>query len=329
VADAFRRIAAGETTRAVVERLAKLPDDERGGFRVTRRTLQDALRNPIYAALRPRLPDGTMQEHGPRASELAPVRWPAIVDCTTWEQVQRRLDSRRESKARGNFLLTGLLYCPVCGGRMHGETLPAGVASPRYRCGGDDRSTCHQTANRDAVDKLVLEEVGVLIEATTSSDARMQRALRRAWAALDQPNDSHARARAMRRLEQQATTARARVTKATEMFVDGAIDRAAYDALLDKARTDLNSAEAELATLRIDTPSVLTLPTLDEALRLAGSWSAALGHSDLTAQRDVLALIVQRITPRRVKRGIYQVDIAWTPLGQTLRSTMGQSEQAA
>jgi recombinase len=54
VAEAFARVAAGESTRSVADQLAGLPDDARGGYAVTRRTVQDALRNPVYAGFRTR-----------------------------------------------------------------------------------------------------------------------------------------------------------------------------------------------------------------------------------------------------------------------------------
>jgi len=54
--------------------------------------------------------------------------WPALIDMTTFEQVQlRRIASKNMAHRRGpamgsEYLLTGLFVCGVCGGRMTGSS---------------------------------------------------------------------------------------------------------------------------------------------------------------------------------------------------------------
>lgn len=126
VAEAFASVAAGESTRSVADRLAALPDDARGGYAVTRRTVQDALRNPVDARYRTRQRPrkGAPLQRLSAANVMAQprTRWPAIVDAEIWHAVQNRLDRRKVSKASGRYLLTGLLRCPACAGPMHGES---------------------------------------------------------------------------------------------------------------------------------------------------------------------------------------------------------------
>ncbi len=62
-----------------------------------------------------------------------------------------------------------------------------------------------------------------------------------------------------------------------------------------------------------------SLPPLDTVLAQVGGWSAALDGSGVQARRDVLALIVDTVTPERMIRGRYQARITWTLLGEALR----------
>jgi len=59
---------------------------------------------------------------------------PALVDRKTWQRVQPKLTERRERTSshkkanKGAYLLSGLVYCGHCGGKMTGMT--------RKRCKG-------------------------------------------------------------------------------------------------------------------------------------------------------------------------------------------------
>ena len=43
-------------------------------------------------------------------------------------------------------------------------------------------------------------------------------------------------------------------------------------------------------------------------------------EGDVAAQREVLAVLMERVVPMRTGRGTYDVEIAWTPLGAGLRT---------
>jgi DNA invertase Pin-like site-specific DNA recombinase len=319
VAETFERVAAGESTRAVADSLAGLSDADRGGFRVTRRTVQDSLRNPVYCGRQTR-----QRGEGGRGVRVdlddRPVtRWQPIVSDETWLAVQDRLDTRRTSKARGNYLLAGILRCPRCGGRMHGESIPSGKGgSPsfRYRCGGDDRSACHVTANRAAIERAVLDEVSAVVEAL-AHEQRVQDALQRAWRSRQQAAAPDMTTRT-RLLEGRIERARRRVGRATELLVDGAIDKAAYDDLVAKARRELDTAEEQLELFRTTQPLRSKLPPLEHVLKAAGGWSGILSGSNILAQRDVLHALVERIVPSREGRGVYRAEVIWTQLGRML-----------
>jgi hypothetical protein len=82
-AEAFRRVAAGESAHAANRRVRSLPESIRGGRAFPLGPFWRMLHRIVYIA-RPEIGD---------ADPLArPVgRWPAIVDDATWLRVQQRL----------------------------------------------------------------------------------------------------------------------------------------------------------------------------------------------------------------------------------------------
>jgi hypothetical protein len=103
--------------------------------------------------------------------------------------------------------------------------------------------------------------------------------------------------------------------------VDGTIDKQAYDDLRDKALKDFENAEKELAETRQERhPARAKLPSLEQVLGAVGNWTTVLQGAEVEPQRDVLALLVERVVPIRERHGVYRVEIRWTPLGDALRT---------
>lgn len=309
----FERIAAGETSRSVMRWARALPADIRGGRAMSRRTLLYMLRAPVYA--------GLVAVNGPQG------RWEPLVQDVIWRQVQDRMDGHRNvpRQASGRYLLTGLLRCPLCGGRMRGGDVTIGrpgqrIKVARYRCfsRADGTGDCTETAQANYVDALVLGEVGALLERVTT-DPTLQVALRKQWDATQMP--LAADTKHVKQLEASVARGRQRIVGATEKFVDGDIDKSAYDALCAKTQASMKAAEDELARLRNTSQSHTPLPPFDQVLNELGGWSAALQGADLMAKRELLAGLIQAIVPGRVGRGKYTVDITWTPLGEALRAS--------
>lgn len=119
-------------------------------------------------------------------------------------------------------------------------------------------------------------------------------------------------------LQRDIEQARTRLLKATVMFTDKDIDKAGYEFVRDKAQSDLQAATEHLEQLEQTTP-VLTLPPLETVLAAANGWEAALGIGQTAAQREVLALLVERVEPVRIAQGKYSSSITWTPLSAALR----------
>jgi len=93
--------------------------------------------------------------------------WPALISQDLFDQVQaRRLDSRRRhrqttgSSVRSGYLLTGLMYCSVCGGRLTGQTTISGKGyrTRYYVCGSHHRGGKEACPKRYTVPAKVVEE---------------------------------------------------------------------------------------------------------------------------------------------------------------------------
>jgi len=55
------------------------------------------------------------------------------------------------------------------------------------------------------------------------------------------------------------------------------------------------------------------------------SWQGALADASIPVQRGVLRPLIERITPVRIARGEYRVDITWTAIG----AAIGEISEAA
>jgi hypothetical protein len=119
------------------------------------------------------------------------------------------------------------------------------------------------------------------------------------------------------KLVRERKRAQERLSKAAILFVDGALDRAGYDLARDSAQADFEAAQAEIDRIQPAAPTV-ALPLLDDVLRQLGGWSLVLKGGDIAAKRDVLGMLIERVTPVRVGYGKYDVQIEWTALGNAL-----------
>ena len=315
VREVFERIARGERVLPTVRWIGSLPADVRGGRQGNHRTVQLMLRRPVYV--------GRLEPDGPQG------KWEPIVDEETWRAVQERLDAHQRvpRQGSGNYLLTGFAWCPECGSRMQGDRLPGRKAAvTRYRCCGGRRGgtarSCTVTADAKSIDALVLDRVGGVLNAVAGS-VRLQAALEREWSKLTAPAadpDDVTR----RRLERQVAKSRERVNAATRKFVDGDISKEAYDGLIAEEQRAIGAAEAELKRLNDLAAQTkrTTLPAWSEVRRVVGDCSTALQSGDMQRQRDVLALLVSHVVPRRNGRMNYAASIDWTPLGKALEGAV-------
>jgi DNA invertase Pin-like site-specific DNA recombinase len=327
--EAFQRIADGASIRQVAVWAASLPKYARGNRQFSVRSMVRTLTSPTVL--------------GRVAVEAPSAHWPALIDGTLWDSVQARLWRHRviPVQASGKALLTGFARCERCGSRMYSWSYwnrqrPKRGYDERnrlraYACEGKNMpGACRRVAQpADDIDALVRAEVVALLEAFTERDTQGPAALARAWAALQAPPDSQAKDAQRAQLERTAAQARQRLLRATEMYVDGKLARDAYEPLCEKARAELETATAALQCLEPPAHSSPELPPLAAVLADLGGWAPTLAAADVPTQRDVLVQLVQAVTPVRVRRGHYRVEITWTPLGDALRALVRPGAVAA
>jgi DNA invertase Pin-like site-specific DNA recombinase len=80
VAEAFRKVAAGQTERSVARWVANLHDGARGGRRLTWSSVRAVMRRPGYA--------GRPANGAEDVLDRMPAKWPSLVADDVWQRVQ-------------------------------------------------------------------------------------------------------------------------------------------------------------------------------------------------------------------------------------------------
>ena len=329
VQELFARAAAGESTHSLSAWVAALPAEARGRRTLVRSSVNRALRNPLYVARYDRgeadTPEAILEQ--PRG------RWPALVKDDVWRAVQRRLEShqRLPRQASGEYLLTGFIYCPHCGGaRMNAhfgkQQKETWARQSRYRCvsylAGAGKVRCTYAADMPQTDADVLRQVSAVVDVIARlahTDERVVAAARKTWARLQAPKAQGGTPQA--KLQRDIAQLRKRLAAVRERLYDESITREEYDADAAAYREQLQAKEAELARVapEVKWADSTSLPDFDEALASAETVGTALASLDVRSQREALVALIERVEPVRVGYGKYEARIQWTPLGDALR----------
>jgi site-specific DNA recombinase len=138
--EAVARILAGDSVRSIVNDWNERGIKTTKGNHWERFTFRNMITSPSIAGLRehrPVLDDGRRTKRGQGA--MYPAQWAPIVPREDWEAVVRILTdpARKHSRGRGvSYLLTGMIYCGVCGGRMYARpdySRQVSVENPEHR----------------------------------------------------------------------------------------------------------------------------------------------------------------------------------------------------
>jgi site-specific DNA recombinase len=319
VRELFQRVAEGQSVRMATRWVRSLPPHLLRGKVLAMSAVARLLRSPTYIARDPKVTGDVLS---------APLmRWPALVDDALWLRAQMFIDdhTNHRHQASRRYLLTGFLKCPKCGGPTSGHKTPHRPQT-RYSCAQErSRGTlpCNWGAQTRTIDAAVLNLTSRVLDRFAGSDRDFRTAIERSWRALDQPDEVGVqRDQRIARLKQQADRARERLANAATLFVDGQIDREGYELVRDRSHTEIAAADEELVRLErvVRKPS---LPALAEVLSQIGEWESLLKQADIALQREVLAVLVQRVTPIRISYGHYGVQVVWTPTGAALAELAG------
>lgn len=309
IKEAFQRLAAGASATSVHRWLANLPEEERAGRVMQRRSVFLMFKAPVYMA--------RFEPDGPEG------QWPAIVDEETWRQAQHVFDGHKapggKRAARGRYLLSGFLKCPTCGRAMVGTSVGTSTRHQlRYRCKAlEYGAACGQTASTETVDEQVLTRVGELVDWLV--DPAKRAGLIAAWNERRQakvlPNEERER----RQLEHERDRERTRLMQAIDKWNDGRMPDADYYAYRATVEQRLKVNEERLAALQAAAPSETELPALDLLLPPAPSWLEILRTTgDVEARRRVLSVFVSSVVARRTGWGRYDVTLSLTAIGEWL-----------
>jgi DNA invertase Pin-like site-specific DNA recombinase len=340
----WRRYAGGESVEGVLKWTAGLSGVARGERVLKGSAVRTLLRSPVYVGRLggPHDLAACMATGEPCAVLAAPrARWVALVDDATWMAVheQFRLMQRLPSQASGEYLLTGLVRCHVCGWRMRGNpgnrararrdgVTEAGrtrryVCSSRYEGGYAERARpCYASVLARKIEEPVLLTITELLERARdpSLDAQMEveheRQRREASSA-----DVAGRIAAV---EAQRSRAVRALSGASRKFALDEMTRLAYDITAADLQREIEACEATLVELRgtARRPGVLPLAALMAGLV---GWADALVVSDdgdtpqrLRARRALLATLLESVRPVRVGTGRYEVGVDLTATGRRL-----------
>jgi DNA invertase Pin-like site-specific DNA recombinase len=195
VREIFARFAAGESMKSIASDLNRrdIPSPgaswkersrPRGRWQVS--TLHALLRNERYIGRQiwnksqfVKDPDSGIRKRRERPQSEWIVRaCDRLIDDGTWARVQSRFTVRPGRGGALKYLLSGILECSVCGGKM----IAFGSGTRRYICGTFHNAGEHACSNRSSfprviAEKLILEPVieDLLSPAAIAEGIRMMR----------------------------------------------------------------------------------------------------------------------------------------------------------
>lgn len=168
------------TCNAVARRLDRLGvPTPRGGRKWDVSSIDRLLRNPIYKGATYRFTmqvvDGHRRYRPPEDWVEAKEASPAIVPASLWDAAQSQISRNAElarRHAKKDYLLSGYIFCGVCGRRMHGRftRYRSGQGRRCYECYGRSYSVYYpgvkclsRRVHADEVEAVVWQEItGVL-----------------------------------------------------------------------------------------------------------------------------------------------------------------------
>jgi DNA invertase Pin-like site-specific DNA recombinase len=334
VAEAFRRVAQGVSVRQVAIWLQSLPDEQRGGRTWPGNSVIALLCSPTYIA-RPIVAgdDASTVLERPRG------HWEPIVTDEMWTAVHERLAQPRAGQQRRphtRYLLSGLLRCPLCGYGMNGQSAPRksrpGQVRRAYRCSswakGAERKgpPCYYEMSAELADALIVDTVAALLEPFSGLGDRV----RHVWAQQQQAERDTQIDRERRQLRKERDQAEKTLVNASRLFVNGELNKLAYDALATDETKKLNAATVRLVELEHEAPQARRGSRSDpeRVLEQAGQWAGAFRQSDQSTQREVLTALIATIELHKAGYRKLRADITWTPAGDALAQVSDMARTA-
>ena len=229
----FRDVADGCGYNVVLNKLNSMEYRTRLGNTFSKETLYEMLRNEKYNGVYVFSRAASKDELGRRNNHLdkpiedqirIPGGMPKIVDDETFARVQAILTSRkrhRRQKSKRNYLLTGLVFCGLCGHRYCGDSMQTGKDRKvvgTYACNNRNnhgaRICRNQNVRQQPLEELVLRK----IEETVFNESRIPDIVR-AYRELSQQEEGEDKDK-IRTLRQNLKTVEQKITNIVNIIAN-------------------------------------------------------------------------------------------------------------
>jgi site-specific DNA recombinase len=236
---------------------------------------------------------GRMNRHKYKSDEQIiriPDGIPAIVSPELWKAVQIKLKTNQHKAARNkakiNYLLSGKIFCGICGSAMTGEVRYAkGHEYAYYRCSRGQRTKeCTQrSVPKDLVEQSVIQQINDKIFSSKNIDAICQRI----YVSYKQVDGSDEATRLKREIEGLYT----KIGNVTRAIADGVI--------APELKETLNGLSQKKKTLRIKLLELQSVPepkkqSLEE-IKAAFQGCADFGKLHPEQQKKIIQKFVDRV----------------------------------
>ncbi len=233
----FEMYIAGNTQKEIIDHLNAEGLRNRKGKPLTVNSIRAVLKNKKYI--------GIYHYDG---KEYPDVNFPALIDTETFAKVQRMLVQNRKAPARkwtkAEYLLTGKLFCGLCGHTMVGEcgTGKSGAKYCYYNCLEKKRNhTCRKRAVRkDWIERLILEKA----KAVVMSDEMIDFISEKTYHYYMEQNTDTSYTDSIHAELEQVKTATANLVRAVEAGIFNAATKARMDEL-EQQQKELEAALAD------------------------------------------------------------------------------------
>jgi len=235
--------------------------------------------------------------------EWITVKVPSLIPVELFEAVQRKLKANAELSKRNTkreYLLSGLLHCSQCGGRMGGHTIDA---VPYYRCyrkgnpdrvplgpGGKPQPCPCPHVRADAIEPVVWDTICQLIK---DPDFLIQELHRR-------NADTSQTKQILERELQLCETRLEAIPEEQKRLVEGYRKGLYADFMMRQDMDVIQKEQAELEKRKAELERQLAQRFLTEnqeaqIRNLAGNISTGLNNLDFAGKQELLRLLVEKV----------------------------------
>ena len=338
VRELFVKRAAGASYRALADWVQALPSAARGGRQLSVSSIKDVLDSPVYVARNGAPGDDVL--------ERPAGKWAPLCDDPTCATIHPCAEGRenavRIATLKGEYPLTGFLFCEVCGARMSGQ-IRRGYLRARpgrqdrtdpdrrvYICssrmaGADDRAArgdkpCYRTIDAGLIESLVIGTFASFLEGFARPELRTEALA--AARELDERLRANGNARRLLNARDRRAALVAERVGLTRSLSAGIIGADAYAEALAVVSASIDAEDAEIARFEALEARAMRRTVWSEVetiLEQAPYYAVLLETGTSEDKREFLRIVLDHATPERLAPGRYLAGMKLTAMGERLR----------